>query len=134
MALRSLDSLNAEVHEVATANRWRTHRLGDGELVVWIAGAGRPEDGHAGMWGSDTWYILIEHSRPNIPLQHQSLKTPGLVVETNDAGFLVKGPRDPILAVLHQGPRPLRARRRGPGGPGASPERMAALREKLPVR
>ena len=47
----------AESRALAERSRWRTARLGDGELVIRLGGA-RAEVAHAGCWAEALWYLL----------------------------------------------------------------------------
>lgn len=100
---------NAEVEAVAGRYRWRTMKLGDGELVVRLPG----KDGaHAGRWGRSASYLLIPCQSPERRMRILRGSYPGLIDRSGDIELLALGPHEVVERILAEGPSWARARRR----------------------
>jgi hypothetical protein len=135
VAARSIEmtppKTNERLKAIAAEHLLRTKRIEDGELVIRLRGKKQgawPSDHtHAGMWSSDTMYVLVPCNHPRGRAQAACQQFPHLVDRSSDGEVLLLGSIEDVLALLSSGPMWARARKKRQ----VSPEEAATSAERL---
>lgn len=102
------------VEEFAAKHRLKVARLEDGEVVVPLRGGkkGRypSNNPHAGLWGEDLWYALVQTRYPSRTADAATRFDWALTFNITDEEVIVFGAPLSILALITKGPNAFRAR------------------------
>lgn len=105
-----------DLEVAAKERRLRTIKLEDGELVIPLRGAKKTRypsaNPHAGVWGTDRWYVMVPTTRPVLTQNKATDFDWALEFTLADDAVLVFGHPNSILDLIINGPPVFRARQR----------------------